>query len=221
MVQSYISGCLLHSLLGRNYRTREKKERNSLWKRPPILLASSLPHPIYEGSSEARLLDQNFICAMLAIRGRQCYMSRSYCFSSWEVLSCKRWPALRERLSCKSGAGYLDCPEYLDWTKLGRRIMSSLLSALSDKLGLEGRENIWQNLVPKRFQQSCAHLPFVGLTLLSPNWTELEAHIAPHTVHPQWLINSKAQKLPGGFPLKSTLFMSSWLAGWLVSWLAG
>ena len=64
--------------------TEQERKKSEILVESVLLLASSLPHPIYEGSSEARLLDQNFICAMLAIRGRQCYTSRCYCFSSRE-----------------------------------------------------------------------------------------------------------------------------------------
>ena len=73
-----------------------------------------------------------------------------------KVLSCK----CRE-LSCKSRLRILIGPN-------STRIMSSLLSALPDKLGLEGKENLWQNLFPKGFQHSCIHPHFVGLVLKAP-----------------------------------------------------
>ena len=97
-------------------------------------VASLLPKPHYEGISraQARLLYQNFICTMLAIRGGLCYSRRCHFFSRrcWVASAEHYWT-----LSCKSR------PAYLDWAKLGKN-----KELLSDDRGLEGKENLWQCL---------------------------------------------------------------------------
>ena len=97
-------------------------------------VASLLPKPHYEGISraQARLLYQNFICTMLAIRGGLCYSRRCHFFSRrcWVASAEHYWT-----LSCKSR------PAYLDWAKLGKN-----KELLSDDRGLEGKENLSQYL---------------------------------------------------------------------------